>query len=148
MPQRQKQAKNSLKYDIYLNIFSRVALSIVYFWFGVLKVLQVSPAEDMVLKLVKVAIPFVPATEFCIFLGFIEVIIGILFLFPRFTKILVTLVLIHMSTTILPLFILPHDTWSGVLTPTLAGQYIIKNIVIVALSLTLVYDYEKVHKKQ
>jgi len=43
-----------------------------------------------------------------------------------------------MLMTFLPLFILPEVTWSGFLVPTLEGQYIIKNIVIIATAIGIV----------
>jgi uncharacterized membrane protein YkgB len=43
----------------------------------------------------------------------------------------------------LPLLLLPTLTWQSLLIPTLAGQYIIKNIVIVALALSVVLENKK-----
>jgi uncharacterized membrane protein YkgB len=40
-----------------------------------------------------------------------------------------------MIATFLPLFILPQETWSGFLVPTLEGQYIIKNLVLIAAAI-------------
>jgi hypothetical protein len=40
-----------------------------------------------------------------------------------------------MVMTFLPLYFLPTVTWSGILVPTLEGQYIIKNLVIIATAL-------------
>jgi uncharacterized membrane protein YkgB len=36
-----------------------------------------------------------------------------------------------------PLVILPNETWQKTLVPTLEGQYIIKNLVIIALALVI-----------
>jgi uncharacterized membrane protein YkgB len=48
-----------------------------------------------------------------------------------------------MITTLLPLIFLPEASWSGFLVPTLTGQYIIKNIVIVALAAAMFADLNK-----
>ena len=40
--------------------------------------------------------------------------------------------LLHMIMTFMPLFMLPEVTWSAFLVPTLEGQYIIKNLVIIS----------------
>lgn len=41
----------------------------------------------------------------------------------------------HMITTAMLLFILPQVTWSGFFVPTLEGQYIIKNFLIIATAI-------------
>ncbi len=117
--------------------FGRFALFIIYFWFGILKVLGKSPASAMVLSLEKITVPFIDPSTFMILFGLFECLIGILFLFPRFRKLSISLFTLHMVSTVLPLFVLPHMAWSGYLIPTLEGQYIIKNIALIAIVLTL-----------
>lgn len=58
--------------------------------------------------------------------------IGLLFLIRGVERIVIPLLFIHMITTIMPLFLLPDVSWSGFMTPTLEGQYIIKNIALIA----------------
>jgi uncharacterized membrane protein YkgB len=48
-----------------------------------------------------------------------------------------------MITTAGPLFLLPDIAWQSFLAPTLEGQYIIKNIVVVALAATILVDADK-----
>lgn len=127
-----------------INIFSRIhlplarfALFLVYFWFGALKVFDLSPASPMVLQLLNRTMPFFPPDKFLILFGLLEVFIGILFLIPRFTKLAIILLFGHMFTTILPLFIMPAYTWDGFLVPTMEGQYIIKNILIISLAVVI-----------
>ena len=114
------------------------ALFVVFFWFGFIKLLGVSPANDLVEALRVITLPWWPFASFIIVLGLYEVLIGILFLLRRFDKIAIILLIPHMITTMLPLFMLPELTWQMALVPTLAGQYIIKNIVVVALALTII----------
>jgi putative oxidoreductase len=45
------------------------------------------------------------------------------------------LLLLHVVLTLLPLLLLPGLTWQSPLVPTLEGQYIIKNLVILAAAL-------------
>ena len=61
--------------------------------------------------------------------------IGILFLIPKATRIVIPLLLVHMVTTLLPLILLPGATWQGFLILTLEGQYIVKNLVIIAVAI-------------
>jgi uncharacterized membrane protein YkgB len=123
-----------MKYTI---IIARLALAIVFIWFGALKFWFISPADDLVRQLLAVSMPFIPFGPFLLFLAAYEVAIGILFLIPRLERWAVGLLLPQMFATFGPLVLLPQLTWAGWLQPTLIGQYIIKNIIIVALALLL-----------
>ena len=63
--------------------------------------------------------------------------IGVAFLIPGLERLAIALLIPHMITTVLPLILLPSITWQSFLIPTLEGQYIIKNIVIIALASAL-----------
>ncbi len=115
--------------------FSRIAIFIIFFWFGILKVLSLSPASPLVGELLERTLPFIQFSDFLIFFGLFEMFIGTLFLVPRFDRIALFLLAIHMITTVMPLFLLPQITWSAFLVPTLEGQYIIKNVLIIALAM-------------
>jgi uncharacterized membrane protein YkgB len=116
---------------------SRLALFIVFFWFGILKVFDASPANPLVQNLLEKTLPGISFHTFIIFFGCFEMLIGILFLIKGLERIAIPLLAVHMVTTIMPLFLLPAVTWSGFLVPTLEGQYIIKNVVIIALAIGL-----------
>lgn len=118
--------------------FTRFALFLIYFWFGILKVLSLSPASPLVISLLHVTLPFMDPGLFLILFGCFEVLIGILFLIPKFEKLALILLFVHLLNIILPIILLPSITWSGFLVPTLEGQYIIKNVLIVAAALTLI----------
>ncbi len=64
-------------------------------------------------------------------------VIGIMFLFPRITKYTKIVFFLHVFSTTLPLILLPGMVWTGFLVPTLEGQYIIKNIIMIALVLNI-----------
>ena len=121
----------------HVQIWARWALFIIFFWFGILKVLGVSPAADLVAALLQVTMPGAPFEGFMIFFGFVEMLIGTLFLIKGQTRLAILLLLLHMVTTVLPLILLPSIAWAGWLTPTLEGQYIIKNVALVALAVAL-----------
>ena len=74
-------------------------------------------------------------SQFIVFFGIFEMIIGIAFLVPHLERLAIALLVPHMITTFLPLIFLQSITWQGFLTPTLEGQYIIKNLVIIALAM-------------
>jgi uncharacterized membrane protein YkgB len=117
---------------------ARIGLFIVFFWFGILKVIGtgLSPATPLVEKLFDVTMPIsMSFGTFMILFGLIECLIGILFLIRGAERVVIPILFIHMAATIMPLFCIPTATWSGFLVPTLEGQYIIKNIVIISAAI-------------
>ena len=119
-------------------LLSRVAIFIIYFWFGFLKLFDLSPANPLVESLLNKTLPFIGFNQFIVFLGIWEMIIGITFLIPKLERIAISLLIPHMITTFMPLILLPSIAWKSFLTPTLEGQYMIKNILIVALVVNIV----------
>lgn len=112
----------------------RTALFIIFFWFGILKIFGTSPANPMVADLLSVTMPFMSWETFIILFALYEMLIGIAFIIPRGERAAIALLIPHMIMTSLPLFFLPEMTWQGFLVPTLEGQYIVKNLVIIALA--------------
>lgn len=114
---------------------ARIGIFVVFFWFGILKVLGLSPASGLVQRLFETSIHFMSFSTFIVGFGLFEMLIGILFLIKGAERIVMPLLLIHMITTFGPLVLLPQETWSRFLVPTLEGQYIIKNLVIIAAAM-------------
>ncbi len=111
---------------------ARFGLFIIFFWFGLLKVIGLSPASGLVQSLFENTIPWMEFSTFLILFGLFEMLIGVLFLIRGVERIVIPLLFIHMITTFMPLFLLREETWSGLLVPTMEGQYIIKNIALIA----------------
>jgi len=118
-------------------LFCRIALFVIYFWFGLLKVLGQSPASPLVQALFDKTIPLMSFGLFFTLFGLFEMLIGILFLIPKAEKIAVTLFFIHIFATTLPLFVLRGMTFTAFFVPTLEGQYIVKNLALIACALTV-----------
>lgn len=116
----------------------RISLFIIFFWFGLLKPLGLSAAEQLVLDTVY-WMPLFSAHTWLSIIGWWEVIIGLCFLFEKTTKVALLLLLLQMTGTFMPLVILPDITFqnSNFFTPTLEGQYILKNILIIAAALII-----------
>ena len=129
--------------DSHLITFGRFSLFLVYFWFGLLKIINVSPAGPLVESLFTRTISFMSFGTFYVLFSLFEMLIGILFLFKKTQRAALALFLFHMITTIMPLFFLTSMTWQNMFVPTLEGQYIIKNIVLLALALIVVSDRRK-----
>jgi uncharacterized membrane protein YkgB len=128
-------------------IFSHIAIFIIFVWFGALKVFDLSPATPLVTELLARMMDIIPFTIspdlFVELFGGFEMLIGICFIIPRLQKTGLILLIPHMVTTILPLFLLVDTAWSGIFTPTLEGQYIIKNVVVIALATSIYVDSKK-----
>jgi uncharacterized membrane protein YkgB len=114
---------------------ARFGLFVVFFWFGALKVLGLSPASGVVARLFEQTIPFMSFDFFLILFGLFECLIGVLFVIKGLERVVIPLLFIHMITTFGPLVFLPDETWSAFMVPTLEGQYIIKNLVIIATAI-------------
>lgn len=126
---------------------ARISLFVVFFWFGILKVLGLSPASGLVQRLFEHTVPFISFSAFLVGFGLFECLIGILFLIKGAERIVIPLLLIHMITTVGPLVLLPSETWQRFLVPTLEGQYIIKNLVIIATGIALASHLHPLHKR-
>ena len=126
---------------------ARIGLFVVFFWFGLLKVIGLSPASGVVQRLFEQTIPFIPFNTFLIGFGLFECLIGILFLIKGLERIVIPFLFIHMITTFGPLVFLPQETWQKFLVPTLEGQYIIKNLVIIACAIVIAAHLHPLPKK-
>lgn len=126
---------------------SRFGLFVIFFWFGLLKVLGLSPASGVVQRLFEHTIPWMPFSTFIILFGLLEVAIGILFLIKGVERIVIPLLFIHMITTFGPLFLLPQETWSAFMVPTLEGQYIIKNLALIAAAVAIASHLHPIPKR-
>ena len=122
----------------------RIPLFIIFFWFGILKVLDLSPATELIIDTV-FWMPFLQPETWTIIIGYWEMAIGLCFLNKKTTLIAVVLMFLQMAGTFLPLVILPEITFqdSNPFLPTLEGQYIIKNIIIITAALIIGRSYLK-----
>ena len=73
----------------------RIPLFIIFFWFGVLKVLDVSPATKLIIDTV-FWMPFLSAKTWSIVIGYWEMAIGICFLNKKTTLAAVVLMFLQM----------------------------------------------------
>jgi uncharacterized membrane protein YkgB len=125
----------------------RVSFGIIFIWFGILKPFGLSSAESL-LKATVVWLPFGAPELWLKVIGWWEVAIGVTFLFPRTTKIAIGLLFLQMFGTFMPLIVLPEVTFQNgnIFTPSLEGQYIIKNVMIMSAALVLGGRYYSMKK--
>lgn len=116
-------------------VVTRTALGLIFVWFGALKFLPgMSDAEDVARKtLMKLTFGEVPPQIGLYILAAWESAIGIGLLWGRFLKATLVLLFLQQLGTFLPLLFFPSETWKHApFVPTLEGQYIIKNLVLVS----------------
>lgn len=118
----------------------RISMGIVFLWFGALKFFPgLSPAADLATRTIErltfgliapeVSIPILAAWESLIGLGLI------LGFFMRATLLLL---FVQMLGTISPIFLFPQEVFTAFpYAPTLEGQYIFKNMVLISAGLVI-----------
>src|SRR3990170_829292 len=115
----------------------RWAVAIVYLWFGGLKLIDASPAAELVVKTVF----WLPPRQALMFIGAWEVLIGIGLLSTRPLILRATLFPLWLQAlgTFQVFSLLPQDAFQGgnPLSPTLEGQYAFKNLVLIAAGLVI-----------
>ena len=117
----------------------RVSLGIVFIWFGILKPLGVSPAEPLLLATVR-WLPFLEGEQWLAVIGWWEVAIGVAFLYRRAIRAGIALLGLQMIGTFMPLMLMPDVTFQEGMVPygpTMEGQYIIKNLLILSAALVV-----------
>lgn len=113
----------------------RYSLGIIYIWFGALKPLGMSPAQELVENTVYW---FDDPRTFVPILGIWEVIIGITICIKPLIRVAIFLLLIQMPGTFLPLILFPDVCFTDFpFGLTLEGQYIVKNLIIISASLVV-----------
>jgi uncharacterized membrane protein YkgB len=118
----------------YGTFYLRISLGFIFIWFGILKPLGMSPAEE----LVRSTVFWLPFDFFFSFLGWWEVLIGIFMLYRPTIKVAIFLLFLQMPGTALPLLILPEVCFNQFpFGLTLEGQYIIKNLVLISAGLVI-----------
>jgi uncharacterized membrane protein YphA (DoxX/SURF4 family) len=118
----------------------RVSIGIVFLWFGVLKFFpSVSPAEQIAVDtLTTLTLGLVPGRALMFGLAAFETTIGACFLAGAYRRIALPLLVAHMLGTGLPFLMFPGQLFDRApLVPTFLGQYILKNIIIVAAAVVL-----------
>jgi len=117
----------------------RLSLAIIFIWFGLLKPLGLSPAGPLVEATVS-WMPFFTPAQWVGVIGWWEVLIGVTFLFTSTLRVAIALLALQMTGTFLPLVMLPDVTFQAgryPFVPTIEGQYIIKNLLIISSALVV-----------
>lgn len=118
----------------------RISLGIVFFWFGVLKFFPgLSPAQDLAARTVDVlSFGLLPPSVAVPLLATWECLIGIGLIAGRWLRAVLLLLFVQMVGTLTPVVIFPAEVFLRIpYAPTLEGQYIIKNFVLISAAIVL-----------
>lgn len=117
----------------------RYSLAVIFIWFGILKPLGMSPAADVVKATVR-WMPRLSPDGWLAVIGWWEVAIGVTFLFKHTVRLAIALLALQMIGTFMPLVMLPEVTFQPgriPYAPTIEGQYIIKNLLIISAAMAV-----------
>ena len=118
----------------------RVTLGIVFLWFGMLKFFPgLSPAQTLAVKTIDVlAFGMLPASISLVLLALLECTIGLGLISGKFIRLTLLLLAFQMVGAASPLFLFPAEVFTQFpYAPTLEGQYIIKNLVLVSAGIVI-----------
>jgi uncharacterized membrane protein YkgB len=113
----------------------RLALGLIFLWFGALKVLGVSP----ITPLLKQTYTFMSNPAFTILLGVWEIMIGIGLMFRVAVRHTLFLLCLHLTGTFLAIWLAPSLFFShrNPLMLTLNGEFVLKNLVLLTAGLAI-----------
>ncbi|MDP8908386.1 MAG: DoxX family protein [Chloroflexota bacterium] len=118
----------------------RVSVGVVFVGFGLLKFFPgVSPAEDLSITTIDLlTFGVVPWRVGIILIAGLEVFIGVCLLASRWMRVAVWFLAIEFVGILAPLVLLSGRLFSGPGgAPTLEGQYVLKDIILVAAGMTI-----------
>ena len=121
-------------------VFLRLSLGIVFLWFGAIKFFpEMSPAQELAARTVGVLTGgwVTPEVALPVLAGW-ECLIGIGLLAGRALRTVLFLLYLQMLGTLTPIVIFPHELFIHIPhAPTLEGQYIIKNLVLISAGIVI-----------
>jgi putative oxidoreductase len=113
----------------------RISLGVVFLWFGLLKILDVSPVSGLVANTIYWFDPdvVVPA------LGAFEVFVGACLVAGRLMRIALPLLVLQMAGTFMVLVLLPDVAFrdGNPLLLTVEGEFVVKNLVLLSSALVI-----------
>lgn len=118
----------------------RISLGVIFLWFGAIKFVPgLSPADELATRTIStLTLGFVGPDVSRPALALWESVIGVGLLTGWFLRTAILLLVVQMLGTATPLVLFPDETWRKFpIALTLEGQYIVKNIVLVAAAMVV-----------
>ena len=113
----------------------RIALGVVFVWFGALKVANVTPVGDLVAG----TVPWFDPTWFVPALGAVEVVLGLMLMSGRLIGWTCAAMIAHLGGTFLVYLMQPEVAFQNgnPLLMTTEGEFVAKNIVLITAGLVV-----------
>ena len=121
-------------------VFLRISIGVIFFWFGFLKFFPgLSPAADLATRTIDImTFGLLPSSVALFLLALWECLIGLGMITGKFMRATLLLLFAQMLGTLTPLVFFPSETFLLFpISPTIEGQYIIKNIALVSAGIVL-----------
>lgn len=118
----------------------RISMGLVFLWFGALKFFPgLSPAADLATRTSeRLTFGMIHPETALLLLAIWESLIGLGLILGIFMRVTLLLLFLQMLGTITPIFLFPQEVFAVVpYAPTLEGQYIFKNLVLVSAGLVI-----------
>jgi uncharacterized membrane protein YphA (DoxX/SURF4 family) len=128
---------------------TRLAVGVIYFWFGLLKFPFVpggSPADPLIAAWA----PLIPTPIFMLVLAVFETTAGVLLLLGVGVRVVATVLLFHVLGTFATVVVGSDQVFNlryGFYSLTLAGQYIVKNLLLLAAFFALATTRPRRHPR-
>jgi putative oxidoreductase len=123
----------------------RLALAVVFVWFGALKLAGVSPVENLLAE----TLPFIDPSISVPVLGAVEVALGIALVVGKLPRIVLLVLAGHLAGTFLTFVTASELMWGdGFLELTADGEFVVKNVVFITATLMLIgwYSHRGEHR--
>lgn len=122
-------------FDAYGITLLRLAVGIVYIWFGVLKVIDRSPVEQLVQDVAF----FLPGDFVMPAMGALEVVIGLGLIFPVAMRLTLLVMWAQLIGTLAAFVVVPGDCFQdgNPLLLTATGEFVLKNLVLISAGVVI-----------
>jgi putative oxidoreductase len=119
--------------------FLRISLGLVFLGFGFLKFFPgVSPAADLAGETMEaLTLGLIPSGVGVVLVAMLETAIGVCLITGKFLRLGLALLGVAMVGILSPLILLPGELFDRPYEPTLEGQYVLKDIVLLAAGLVV-----------
>lgn len=121
-------------------LFLRVSIGLVFLYFGALKLFPGrSPAEDLVMRTVEIlTLDIVSGRTAVLLTGLVECVVGLLLVTGVLFRLAAYVLGLQLLGILAPLVLLPGRLFDGPGNPTLEGQYVVKDVILLAGALVLI----------
>ena len=118
----------------------RISIGIIFVWFGALKIFPgVSPAEELAGSSIEImSLGIVPASVGLPILAVWECMIGVGMFARKYMRFTILMLYVQMVGTFSPVILIPEVVFNSLpFSLTMEGQYIVKNVVVIAAALVI-----------